>query len=486
MKSIALMVFAMLGVVMPMPGQGNRGGTGLDRPGGWTPILLRDALSPGQAAALERTIADYEAARSARRTASGPQRYRFLPHAGNLWKDLPAPNYLDLDPTAGLLDWDCSQYTYDGHTGMDTPIVSFKAQNIGVPVFAALDGVVVDAHDGEPDTNTSGAGNPRANYVVLDHGGMQYSYYYHFKRNSIAVSIGETVAAGRQIGLTGSSGYSTWPHLHFATRFNGRPFEPYAGACRTGASGWAEQEPLRRDPYVFDFCFSASGFEGDRGLPWDTAVRTGTVLSGNRTIHLQIEGANLPARAAARFQFMRPDGSAAAEFDSAGTGSFMSFFAANFSFSVDFDRTGPWRLLVEVDGHPIADAPFTVVSSTAEIVNRAPHPVRLKFDPSTPEADEVLFCRVGGALYGRDPDYDLVAYHYRWTVNGAVVREVTTAGMADALQRDFVRDGDRIECAVTPSDGSASGPATAVQATVGRSHARPLDPPAPEGRRRHP
>src|SRR5215212_5435690 len=125
-----------------------------------------DDISPEQRAKVERKIKDYEArygtlgprrvtGADAVAASTSPQSYTFHPQAGILWQDLYIRNFADLNASGGVLDWDCSDYTYDGHRGHDAGIGSFKRQAIGVPVFAALDGVVVDAHDGEPDMNTT-------------------------------------------------------------------------------------------------------------------------------------------------------------------------------------------------------------------------------------------------------------------------------------------------------------------------------------------
>ena len=47
---------------------------------------------------------------------------------------------------------------------------TFREVEVGVPIFAALDGVVTAARDGEPDRNTSGEQRP-SNFVAIDHGG---------------------------------------------------------------------------------------------------------------------------------------------------------------------------------------------------------------------------------------------------------------------------------------------------------------------------
>ena len=159
-------------------------------------------------------------------------KYAFYPQAGNFFGDLFPTNFVDLDNSAGVLDWNCTNYTYDGHQGIDTEILGFPAQEVGVPIFAVLDGTVLEAHDGEPDMNTAFTNAP-PNYVKLAHTDGLTTTYFHMKKNSVAVSVGQVVKAGQQIGLTGSSGSSTAPHLHFQSEVNGQVFEPFArGSAR--------------------------------------------------------------------------------------------------------------------------------------------------------------------------------------------------------------------------------------------------------------
>jgi murein DD-endopeptidase MepM/ murein hydrolase activator NlpD len=53
------------------------------------------------------------------------------------------------------------------------------------------------------------------NYVVVDHGGGEYSLYAHLQPGSVRVKVGDQVRAGTVIGKLGSSGNSSEPHLHF-------------------------------------------------------------------------------------------------------------------------------------------------------------------------------------------------------------------------------------------------------------------------------
>jgi murein DD-endopeptidase MepM/ murein hydrolase activator NlpD len=97
------------------------------------------------------------------------------------------------------------------HTGIDV------AGREGAPVVAADDGQVVLAA-----TGSSGYGN----YVVLGHGNGVTTLYGHLSQ--ILVRQGQRVRQGDAIGLEGSTGYSTGPHVHFEVRVNGVPVDPTA------------------------------------------------------------------------------------------------------------------------------------------------------------------------------------------------------------------------------------------------------------------
>jgi murein DD-endopeptidase MepM/ murein hydrolase activator NlpD len=78
----------------------------------------------------------------------------------------------------------------------------------------------------------AGAGTVRAagvdevygHYVLVSHGSGLESLYGHASK--LLVTAGDRVIRGQVLGLTGSSGRSTAPHLHFEVRLNGRPVDP--------------------------------------------------------------------------------------------------------------------------------------------------------------------------------------------------------------------------------------------------------------------
>jgi len=136
--------------------------------------------------------------------------------------------------------FDLVQVGADGstHRGKGTRFADYYAY--GEPVSAAAPGKVVIAINDEPEDVAAMkrpdetidayfgrlqqeqferiAGGGRAvggNQVMIDHGNGEFSFYAHLKPGSVRVKEGDMVETGAQLGLLGSSGNSTEPHLHF-------------------------------------------------------------------------------------------------------------------------------------------------------------------------------------------------------------------------------------------------------------------------------
>jgi len=95
------------------------------------------------------------------------------------------------------------------------------AADIGTPVLAARDGVVMQV---ESDFDKAGLNleryGGRANFVRILHEDGTMTLYAHLKSEGALVRVGQRVRAGQQIGLSGNTGFTTGPHLHFAVQVN--------------------------------------------------------------------------------------------------------------------------------------------------------------------------------------------------------------------------------------------------------------------------
>jgi peptidase M23-like protein len=432
-----------------------------------------DAIAPAQRAHIQAAIAAYEkdkAARGVREKADGPYRYPFFPQAGIQGQDLFLSNFTDLNPRPGddmIRDWDCTDYTYDGHSGHDSLIRSFREQAIGVPVFAALGGVVVDTHDGEPDMNTVWSPDNMANYVIIDHGSGFFGVYFHFRTGSVAVAPGRTVTSGTQIGLTGSSGFSNWPHLHFETDTATNWVEPSTGPCNPGESLWVSQPPVNRDFAANEFYLSRGRVSIPDRDTWllDAFERTATFVKGFQTVGSLTDLHNLPVGSTYDVRVLNPHG----QVEAGTSGSFGNNFLyeldlLTFNFDLDLNVVGNWRYQVAINDSLVVDAPFKVVATAQQIANRPPNKITARLSP--PVEGQAVSCVVQSSLLLRDPDFDIVSYRYEWRVNNRLVRTITSAGLTDFLAAGVAHSKNKVSCRVTPTDGKKAGPAATVNGIV--------------------
>ncbi len=100
------------------------------------------------------------------------------------------------------------------HNGWMNHSVDFDMPE-GTKICAARDGVVVsvktDSDTGGPDMSFK----DNANYIIIEHSDGTNAQYVHLKKGGSYVAVGDKVSAGSIIGLSGNTGWSTGPHLHF-------------------------------------------------------------------------------------------------------------------------------------------------------------------------------------------------------------------------------------------------------------------------------
>ncbi len=109
---------------------------------------------------------------------------------------------------------------YKWHSGVDI------GASYGTNIYAADGGSVV----------TSQYSSSYGNYVMIDHGGGNYTLYAHMSQR--LVSVGDAVTKGSVIGLVGSTGVSTGPHIHFEIYQNGERVNPLDFFSNYVIVGW--------------------------------------------------------------------------------------------------------------------------------------------------------------------------------------------------------------------------------------------------------
>ncbi|MEU8435323.1 M23 family metallopeptidase [Streptomyces sp. NPDC029216] len=117
----------------------------------------------------------------------------------------------------GLWDKPVESYTLSATFGKGGSMWAHKhsgqdfAVPVGTPVHAASAGTVVKA-----GPNGGGDGPAYGNAIVIKHANNTYSQYAHLSK--IQVRIGQKVTVDQQIALSGNTGNSSGPHLHFEIR----------------------------------------------------------------------------------------------------------------------------------------------------------------------------------------------------------------------------------------------------------------------------
>jgi murein DD-endopeptidase MepM/ murein hydrolase activator NlpD len=88
----------------------------------------------------------------------------------------------------------------------------------GTRVCAAREGTVFATESasniGGPDRDF----RSDANFIYIRHPDRSIGLYIHLQQGGVAVNVGDTVARGQFIGLSGNTGWSSGPHLHFAVK----------------------------------------------------------------------------------------------------------------------------------------------------------------------------------------------------------------------------------------------------------------------------
>ena len=98
------------------------------------------------------------------------------------------------------------------HTGLNA--IDFDMKE-GTKVCAARPGIVIAVKEDSDEGCKTSKCKSMANYVLIYHDDGTFASYVHLKKDGALVEPGEKIAAGQVIGLSGNTGWSSGPHLHF-------------------------------------------------------------------------------------------------------------------------------------------------------------------------------------------------------------------------------------------------------------------------------
>lgn len=150
-----------------------------------------------------------------------------------------------------LQDYNCGTRTYDtesgyNHQGIDIytwPFSWYQFEKNLAEVIAGAAGTIIFKSDGNYDKSCN-FNNNQWNAVYIRHNDGSVAWYGHLKSGSLtSKNVGNTVVAGEYLGVIGSSGNSSGPHLHFEVYDSmNNLIDPYNGACNNSSSWWQEQK----------------------------------------------------------------------------------------------------------------------------------------------------------------------------------------------------------------------------------------------------
>ncbi|MCB0717168.1 MAG: peptidoglycan DD-metalloendopeptidase family protein [Bacteroidetes bacterium] len=215
-------------------------------------------------------------------------------------------------------DYNCGSRSYDtsrgyNHQGVDIftwPFGWSRMFNSEAEVVAAAPGVIVYKSDFNYDRSCSLSGGDW-NAVYVEHADGSTSWYGHLKTGSLTYKrVGQTVEAGEFLGVVGSSGNSTGPHLHFETHdFFDNLIDPFAGACNElNAESWWAAQPAYREPGI-NALRTYLGTPVFRACPQPALVVERSTFAPGATVTLGVYYRDQMSGLTTSFRLRRPDGS---------------------------------------------------------------------------------------------------------------------------------------------------------------------------------
>lgn len=277
-----------------------------------------------------------------------------------------------VDFTCGSLSYDAGSYNHQGTDFAVHPYPWHIMENDWVEVIAAAPGIITYKADGNYDQNCS-ANTSTANMIILEHAGGTETWYAHMKSGTVtSKSIGDFVNAGEVIGIVGSSGNSTGPHMHFEVRdVNDNVIDPFFAdtgtSCNTTTldSWWNDQKPYH-DSYINAVkTHSAPPEFSSCNTP--ATINEQTIFNAGSTVYLGLYIRHQEFGQNYQVTVTRPNGTTMYTYNLVSPSPFLSnafwYFTINFT---ENSMLGNYNFQAEYNGQ-VCSAPFEMVAVGAPI-----------------------------------------------------------------------------------------------------------------------
>ena len=395
----------MLWPLLPLCGQSILADGGGAAPSPSPSVCLTNADRAHIRLELSESIAELEANGLLAPPTESPMLISFqpcvVPAPGSEYFNVDAiSNYVDQNTGSALLDYECGSRTYNGHLGTDLytwPFSWYVMDNDLAHVVAGAAGTIIYKHDGEYDRQCSWGSGLMWNAIYIQHADGSIAWYGHLKNGSLtSKGVGDVIAAGEYLGVVGSSGYSTGPHLHLEIYdASGSLVDPYAGSCNSlnASSWWASQEDYRNSrvnrlithaaPPVFPSC------------PTTEVPNDAEVFTPGSTIYYGAYFRDQEVGQFALYTIRRPDGTG---HDSWSHSSPMTYSASYWYFTRSIPTSaqlGTWTMEVQFEGETYSRS-FQVCTTPASCA--CPTPTGLAATAITGSSAVLSWTAVSGAI----------------------------------------------------------------------------------------